>query len=314
MRDSGERRLLSDARTDGRTIAGSGLGSVVRTGADSSSLRTPEGRSCDLPGTVMFLSASGGVGVSVFAAMCAWQCARSGLSCALADLDLQAGGIDVTLGMEAEPGLRWGDINAPLGRMEPDALRHELPKWEGIPVLAADSWAASTPDWWEVQAALRALDEAHDVTVLDAGHSRQRRELRPALAVLVTELSVLGLARTKAELAMLSGGPVALVGVAPSWTSKTGTVDPDEAQDYLGRELMGVMPKDSSLGRSVLEGTGIPAIPRRSRKLVEAVCERIERECCSLTETGGRPAGSASPGGSSGSSGGSRFGVLRGRR
>ncbi|PLS31792.1 cobyric acid synthase [Bifidobacterium margollesii] len=298
----------------------------------------------DLRNAAVFVSASGGVGVSVFAALCARTIVRGGTSCALADMDLPAGGMDVVLGLESEPGLRWGGINAPLGRIEPSSLRNELPKWDGMPVLAADSWSASLPDWWEVHAAVRALSQISDVLVLDAGHAQRWRELRPAVVVLVVELSVLGLARARAELLRLvegdvggtagmvggvpgtvgggvgvnlaggmADGAIVVVGAPPPWSSKMGTVDIGEAEDYLGREMVGMLARDAALGRSVLAGTGVTTVPRRLRTTVDVVCERIEREC--------RPLKRRTVGGNEGvndgvaaSGGRSPFGGLRGRR
>lgn len=55
--------------------------------------------------TVVFSSASGGAGTSVFAAR--WshgRLAQRKLQCALVDCDFAAGGIDVLLGIENEPG------------------------------------------------------------------------------------------------------------------------------------------------------------------------------------------------------------------
>ena len=49
--------------------------------------------------TVVFSSASGGAGTSVFAAMVAWRLAQRKLQCALVDCDFAAGGIDVLLGI-----------------------------------------------------------------------------------------------------------------------------------------------------------------------------------------------------------------------
>ena len=36
-------------------------------------------------------------------------------------------------------------------------------------VLPYDPWSARQPDWWEVQAAIRALAETNDVVIVDAG-------------------------------------------------------------------------------------------------------------------------------------------------
>lgn len=47
-------------------------------------------------------------------------------------------------------------------------MNHELMMWEGVRVLPYDPWSARQPDWWEVQAAIRALAETNDVVIVDA--------------------------------------------------------------------------------------------------------------------------------------------------
>lgn len=116
-----------------------------------------------------FDSASGGCGLSVTAACYARTLASVGLRCALVDLDFDGGGLDVTLGLEGEHGLRWSGVDAPLGRIDGDALVRELIDWNGIAVLPADPWNKEAPSWWHITAALGALCEVCDVVVVDSG-------------------------------------------------------------------------------------------------------------------------------------------------
>ena len=118
---------------------------------------------------VTMTSGHGGVGLSVMASILAWTLARREHSCALIDADFVAGCLDLLLGVEREPGLRFSQVDAPLGRIEGDAMNHELMMWEGVRVLPYDPWSARQPDWWEVQAAIRALAETNDVVIVDAG-------------------------------------------------------------------------------------------------------------------------------------------------
>lgn len=121
------------------------------------------------PVIVEFDSASGGCGLSVTAACYALTLASAGLRCALVDLDFDGGGLDVTLGLEGEHGLRWSGIDAPLGRIDGDALVRELIDWNGIVVLPADPWNKGAPSWWHITAALGALCEVCDVVIVDSG-------------------------------------------------------------------------------------------------------------------------------------------------
>ncbi|NEG97071.1 hypothetical protein GFD17_09960 [Bifidobacterium sp. SMB2] len=256
-------------------------------------------------GAVLFFSPTGGAGVSVLAAMCSWSLTQRDRSCALVDLDLAAGGLDVLLGQEAEEGLRWSGISAPLGRIEPEALINELPKWDDVVVLAADPWNGGEPDWWEVEAALSALAENRDVLVFDAGHAVAWKDMPVAVRVMLVELSVLGLARARGMLRWLHGGgadavdgvavdsgggilhgdadaegtTTILVGIRPPVSSRAGAVSKREAEDYLKTSMIGVMKRDAALGKSILSGFGIARIPRKYRKLMNELCDRIEEAC-----------------------------------
>jgi secretion/DNA translocation related CpaE-like protein len=75
----------------------------------------------------------GGGGASVFAAALA-MCAPDAL---LVDLDPCGGGLDLLLGIESAPGLRWPDLSAPGGRFRWTAVRDALPQRGGTTVLSA---------------------------------------------------------------------------------------------------------------------------------------------------------------------------------
>lgn len=233
--------------------------------------------------TVVFSSASGGAGTSVFAAMVAWRLAQRKLQCALVDCDFAAGGIDVLLGIENEPGLRFQTVDIPLGKTEGAALNGELPQWERVGVLASQPWNGSDPEPWTVSAVLEALAQANDVVVVDIGAPSALHSLpmlRQCRQVVLAELTVLGLARARAARAMMirqgESRPI-MVGVVPRGLSRRGgVVDVSEASEYLHEELAGVVAPDRGLHGDVLEGLGIRAIGKSSRKAVDAVVGAIE--------------------------------------
>ncbi|MBW3088304.1 hypothetical protein KIH77_06120 [Bifidobacterium sp. 82T24] len=245
---------------------------------------------------VVFSSASGGIGVSTFAAMCARTLMKRDRTCVVVDMDFSAGGIDVLLGQESEGGLRWSGVSAPLGRIEPESLLHELPQWEGLPMLASDPWNDGHPDWWEVEAAVDALTQCRDVVMVDAGHATDWRKVPIALHVMLVELSVLGLARARGALARMrdagahdeegaavmpsADAPLLLVGVRPFGAGRGGVVTERDAKDYLKVPLAGVIRRKGSLGKGLLAGLGISRIPRRYRRLLDDICDRVEERCC----------------------------------
>ena len=80
----------------------------------------------------------GGAGASVLAAGLAWTAAARGLRAVVVDADPLGGGIDLVLGAEAEPGLRWPDLAAARGRLQPGALSALLPWVDGVGILSWD--------------------------------------------------------------------------------------------------------------------------------------------------------------------------------
>ncbi|MFT9278943.1 MAG: hypothetical protein ABF532_11085 [Bifidobacterium sp.] len=257
----------------------------------------------DFGGNVIVLtSPSGGIGLSVLAAMLAWELHSRELSGALVDADFRAGGLDVLLGLESEEGLRFGGLDAPLGRIEGEALSRRLPQWEGIGVLAFDPWDGDAPNWWEIQAAIRALAEANDVVVVDAadgGALDTVPGLSDSRQIVAIELSVLGVARAKAHMARFaardgvaagdgvsagksggtseSGSALAVVGIRPRGVrGNAGCLSVQEASDYLSYEVVGPLRFDRKLQRDLLEGLGIRRIGAGSASCVRQVADQIE--------------------------------------
>ena len=94
----------------------------------------------------------GGGGASVFAAALA-QCAGEAL---LVDLDPCGGGVDLLLGVESEPGLRWPELAAASGRLSWNAVREVLPRQREVSLLSCSRM-------------YHEIDAGAATTVVDAG-------------------------------------------------------------------------------------------------------------------------------------------------
>jgi secretion/DNA translocation related CpaE-like protein len=81
---------------------------------------------------VAVVGGCGGAGASLFAVALA-QAATDAL---LMDLDPWGGGIDLLVGGEATPGLRWPDLALQSGRLNWSSVREALPKHRGISLLS----------------------------------------------------------------------------------------------------------------------------------------------------------------------------------
>ena len=254
-------------------------------------------------------SPNGGVGTSVFAALLALALAQEGNRVALADATATHGGFDVLLGLEADTGMRWSDVEAPMGRLDPEALSHELLHWEGIDVLSADPWNGMIPQPWEVDAAFRALAEAEDYVIVDSPASPSAELGRSSvvlsstesgessgarspvcsaapLCIVLVELSVLGLARTRGFMASQAPGAHTLyIAVPPRRIHKSWkpAVSLAQASVYLDVDFEAVIEPVAQLEKDIGAGLGIRKIPKRYESILAQLCERISSIASDMT-------------------------------
>ncbi|MGB5937052.1 MAG: septum site-determining protein Ssd, partial [Ornithinimicrobium sp.] len=124
-------------------------------------------RSDSPPGSVVIgvIGATGGVGVSAMASALAVRSAARGHSTVLIDGDSYGGGLDIMLGLDLSPGLRWPDLSAAQGELDGAAILSALPALPGCHVL---SWGRSPGSAGENGPGVCAAVSAEvDVSVLD---------------------------------------------------------------------------------------------------------------------------------------------------
>ena len=102
---------------------------LVRGFADAGEFARDDGA---LGQVVAVIGGRGGAGASLFAAALA-QLATDPL---LVDLDPWGGGIDLLVGGETAPGVRWPDLALQGGRLNWSAVRGALPRYRGICMLS----------------------------------------------------------------------------------------------------------------------------------------------------------------------------------
>ncbi|WP_313558403.1 hypothetical protein [Miniimonas arenae] len=152
--------------------------------------------------TVGVLGACGGLGTSVTAALLARCAADAGRSTALLDL---AGGIDLLLSLEDEPGPRWADLPAAGGPYVGEQLVAALPTWQRVRVLTSDARGGADPRVRDQVAG--ALAGVVRLVVLDLGAAP--RDLASAALcddlVLLTSPEVRAVAAVRAQVGQLHG-------------------------------------------------------------------------------------------------------------
>jgi hypothetical protein len=85
---------------------------------------------------LVVVGASGGSGASTLAAACALRAADIGCSVALVDTVAGGAGIDVVLGIEHLPGVRWPELAGCRGRVDGLGLLARMPRAGAVAVLA----------------------------------------------------------------------------------------------------------------------------------------------------------------------------------
>jgi secretion/DNA translocation related CpaE-like protein len=117
--------------------------------------------------TVAVLGGRGGAGATVLAAGLARASASSGCATMLIDGDPLGGGIDMVLGLEDAPGLRWPDLSRAVGRLSATALRDALPRSGQLTVLSCGRDETAALPVEAVGSVLRAARQSHDLVVVD---------------------------------------------------------------------------------------------------------------------------------------------------
>lgn len=95
------------------------------------------------------------------------RAAEAGMRPVCLDADRLGGGLDVTLGIEQERGVRWPDLAGARGRIDGPELLRRLPSVDGASVLSFDRARDVSLATEIVRDVLLALSSAADVLVVD---------------------------------------------------------------------------------------------------------------------------------------------------
>lgn len=147
------------------------------------------------------VGASGGLGASTLAVAVGRRLARPTAPVVVADLDLTAGGLEVTAGVEHLPGRRWHDLASVRGRVAPRRLVGTLPGEGGCHVLSSLGGSRPGPEPGAVLEVVDSLVEGGVPTVLDlpaASPLLPEVVARAPLVVVLVSLRTRGLADAEA--------------------------------------------------------------------------------------------------------------------
>lgn len=237
------------------------------------------GTAVDGPGAqgvvVGVVGGRGGAGATVLSTALALSGLRAGLRTMLVDADPLGGGIDLVLGAERDPGVRWSGLTGVRGRLPAGALQDALPSVGELTVLSWDRAGPDAPDAAGADAMVALLAAARagsDLVVVDLPR-RPDDAARAALTVSTQVLLVVpaelracaAAARVLAGLGDHSG----VVGVVVR--RGTGRLPDNAVAESLGLPLVGALRPESGLAECLERGEP----PGRGPGPLARLCDRV---------------------------------------
>jgi secretion/DNA translocation related CpaE-like protein len=225
------------------------------------------------------LSGRGGGGASTFAATVALVAERLGRRSALIDADPLGGGLDLALGAEDMPGVRWSALAASTGRLSGPALRAALPTLGRLVLLSADADSAAGLDPVAMSSVLEATRRTSDLVVVDvARHPDAAAAVALgaadlALVVVPAEVRATAAARRVVSRVAEHADAIELVVRGPSPAS----LRPEEIGAAVGRPVCAYVDADRGLDRALDHGLGpLHRSGSRLRAAARAAIDRLD--------------------------------------
>ena len=231
--------------------------------------------------TVGVIGGCGGAGSSTLAAGLAMTAAKEGLRALLVDADPRGGGVELTVGCEDSPGLRWPEVAAAGGRVSASAFRAALPSLGALSVLSWDRAEAEQTDPPTMRAMVSAAQRCSDIVVVDLPRwlddAASEALLLCDVLVLVATSDVRGVASARGTIDTLRRhcGDIRLVVRAlPASDLAAATV-----AETLGLPLAGVVRTERGVARAVNDGLGPLGhgrLERTCRTVIDAVISSLQ--------------------------------------
>jgi secretion/DNA translocation related CpaE-like protein len=234
---------------------------------------------------VAVIGGRGGAGATTLAVALALAGARRELRTLLVDGDPLGGGVDLVLGAEDLPGLRWPDLTGSLGRLPAAAVTDALPQVDGVGVLSWDRGEVSQLPVAAVEAVLEASRRACDLVVVDLPRTLDEvaQEVLAlatcALLVVPAEVRATAAAARVAARAGVLCRDLRLVVRGPS----PADVDAGDVQSSLGLPLAASLRAEPQIDAHLEDGRP-PG--RRTRWPLAGFCDGLLRELLGDEATG----------------------------
>ena len=220
--------------------------------------------------TVGVVAGSGGAGASVLACALARQAAGDARPTVLLDADPLAGGLDLVLGCEDIPGLRWPALTASKGRLRPSTLTQALPRFDDLAILSWDRDGREELAEEVFDAVLTAAQQAFDLVVVDLPRHAPAAWARACHHLVLVTPARVRAAVAAARVARRLSEVHPAVRLVVRETDRSG-LDPHLVADTIGLELLGTLVDDSGLASRIDRGEGIPAGRTRLARFAEGL-------------------------------------------
>jgi secretion/DNA translocation related CpaE-like protein len=239
---------------------------------------TPEQARATVVGVV---GAGGGAGASTVAAGLACAYPRRRRRSLLIDADPLGGGVEMLLGCEDVPGLRWPDIELDGGRVAARSLLAALPSVDGVSVLSVSAASSMEIDPAALHTMIGAGRRACGLIVVDL----PRRFDSQSVGTVTVDVATLLVVATTEFRSVAAGRQVvaASVGSCPDVRAVVRTtpgrrLEPDAVADALGVALIGSIPTRRQVSRAADDGVGIVRGRRAWRHLDEVLSALLPQD------------------------------------
>jgi len=214
--------------------------------------------------TVGVIGSCGGSGATTLAAALALTSSAATRPTLMVDADPLGGGIDLVLGAEHVPGVRWPELAGTSGRLSAPSLRDALPRVGELSMLSHDRGEVVPVEAAAMRSVLAAGQRGHELVVVDLPRrldaAAEEAVVRSEVTLMVVPAEVRAVAAASRVLAALRelAPRLGLVVRGPGPTSLRA----EQVEESLDVPVWALMRADKGLGPALDEGLG----PLRRRR------------------------------------------------
>lgn len=224
--------------------------------------------------TIAVLGAVGGAGTSTLAAALAIACARDGTA-VLVDAHDYSGGLDLLLGVEETPGIRWSDFSVRGGHVDASDILAAMPNTKhGVRVLTHGRGGRQQLDPEECDMVIESLH--HETTlVIDTSRQEQLHDRIISLAdvtllVVPAEVRAVAAAAGLAQHLRANHAKVQLVVRYRGWSG----LDAREIERIVEAPVIAELPTIGRLHKQA-ELQGLATMPHRLAKVAGSIAQEV---------------------------------------